>query len=277
MRGAHVDVAGAQVLELLDGGAQRAGRVDHVVVDDAGLVLDIADDAHDLGRVVARTALVGDGERAAQVVGELLARLGTTHVRRHHDGVLPVEVFVAEVLAKQRQCREVVHRDVEEALDLALVQVKRDDAVDAGRLEQVGDETRGDRLARGGLPVLARVGVVGQDRGDGAGARAGGRVGDDEDLHQQVVDILAHDGLDEEHVAAADGLVEAGVDFAVGELLEHEALDLDAQRLRDVSGELGVARAGVDSQALLHRNELVEIFVHVGAALSCRAIAVVLA
>ena len=67
--GAYVDVAGAHSLELLDVGAQGASGVDHVVVDDAGLALDVTDDAHDLGGVVARTALVGDGQVAAEHVG----------------------------------------------------------------------------------------------------------------------------------------------------------------------------------------------------------------
>ena len=75
MGGAHVDVAGAHGLELLDVGAQGASGVDHVVVDDAGLALDVTDDAHDLGGVVARTALVGDGQVAAEHVGQLLGGL----------------------------------------------------------------------------------------------------------------------------------------------------------------------------------------------------------
>ena len=208
---------------------------------------------------------MGDGERATQVIGELLAGLGASHVGRHHDGAVPVEALAAVVLAEKRQGGEVVHRNVEEALDLTLVQVERDDAVDAGRLEKVGHETSGDGLARGGLAVLARVGVVGEHGGDGAGRGARGGVGDDERLHEEVVHVLAHDGLDEEDVAATDRLVKAGVDLAVGELLEHEALDLDAERLGDVGGELGVARPRVDTQPLLHGCELVEVFVHASA------------
>ncbi len=69
MGGAHVDIASAHLLELAHACAQRARGVDHVVVDDAGLALDIADDAHDLSGVVARTALVRDRERAIEHVG----------------------------------------------------------------------------------------------------------------------------------------------------------------------------------------------------------------
>ena len=144
MGGADVDVASAHSLELLDVGAQGASGVDHVVIDDAGLALDVADDAHDLGSVVARTTLVGDGQVAAEHVGQLLGGLGTTHVGGDDNQVVGVEVHVVVVLAKQRQCGQVVNRDIEEALDLTLVQVEGDDAVDAGALEQVGDEAGGD-------------------------------------------------------------------------------------------------------------------------------------
>ena len=44
------------------------------------------------------------------------------------------------------------------------------------------------------------------------------RIGDDESLHQHVVDVLSDDGLDEEDLVTADGLLEAGVDLAVGEI-----------------------------------------------------------
>ena len=89
--------------------------------------------------------------------------LGTTHVGGDDNQVVGVEVHVVVVLAKQRQCGQVVNRDIEEALDLTLVQVEGDDAVDTGALEQVGDEAGGDGLARAGLAVLAgiaRSGVI---------------------------------------------------------------------------------------------------------------------
>ena len=140
--------------------------------------LDVTDDAHDLGGVVARTALVGDGQVAAEHVGQLLGGLGATHIGGDDDQVLGVEVHVVVVLAKQRQCGQVVNRDIEEALDLTLVQVEGDDAVNAGALEQIGDEAGGDRLARAGLAVLAGIAVVGDNGGDGAGGCALGIFSD---------------------------------------------------------------------------------------------------
>ena len=119
MGGRDVDVARAHLLELVDGAHEGAARVNHVVVDDAGLAHDVANDAHDLGGVVLGAALVGNGDLAAEVVGKLLGNLGAPHVRRDDHGVVPVEVLGLEVVAKVVQGGEVRHGDVEEALDLA--------------------------------------------------------------------------------------------------------------------------------------------------------------
>ena len=121
------------------------------------------------------------------------------------------------------------------------MQVERDDAVDAGALEEVRHEARGDRLARSGLAVLAGVGVVGDHGGDGTGGGALGGVGGNEQLHQHVVDVGSGDGLDQEDVGAADGLVEAGVDLAVGELLQGKARELNTQDVGDLLGERSIA------------------------------------
>ncbi len=83
--------------------------------------------------------------------------LGAARVGRHRDDVRPREAEVVEVLDEERQRRHVVDRDVEEALDLSGVQVHGQHAVGAGELEHVGDQARGDRLARARLAVLARV------------------------------------------------------------------------------------------------------------------------
>jgi hypothetical protein len=64
------------------------------------------------------------------------------------------EVLAREVVRQDRHGRHVVERDLEEPLDLALMQVHREDAVDLGRLEQRSDQARRDRLARGALLVL---------------------------------------------------------------------------------------------------------------------------
>ena len=258
MRGAHVDVAGTHLLQLADARTQGACGVDHVVVDDAGLALDVADDTHDLSGVVARTALVGDGDGAAQHVGQLLGSLGATHVGRHDNEVVGVEVHIVVVVGKERQGRQMVHRNIEEALNLALVQVKRDDTVHAGALEQVGHQACGDGLAGAGLAVLAGVAVVRDDGGDAAGGGALGGIGGNEQLHEHVVHAAGH-GLDEEHVGAADGRVVAGVDLAVRELLERDGREFHPQLGGDFLRERTVRGTREHTQALVHAQRLLQI------------------
>ena len=137
---------------------------------------------------------------------------------------------------------EVVGRDVEEALDLAGVQVERHDAVGAGALDQVGDELGRDGRARAGLTILAGVAVVGNDGGDAGCRRALERIDEDQQLHQVVV-RRERVRLDHEDVLAADVLLDLDEDLHVGKAL-HLALggrDLQmcADRLRE--GAIGVA------------------------------------
>ena len=155
---------------------------------------------------------------------------------------------VAEVLGEDEHRRHVVHRLLEEALHLAGVEVHGEHAVGARGLEHVGHEAGADRLARGRLLVLARVAVPRRHGDHAVGRRADRRVDHHHQLHQRVVRddarlrVAAH-GLDDEHVGAADGLLVAAVDLAVGERLERHAAEVDAQLARDPGGQRGVGAA----------------------------------
>ena len=131
-----------------------------------------------------------------------------------------------EVLDEHRRRVEVVERDVEEALDLGAVQIHGQRAVGAGDGDQVGDQLGGDRRARLVLAVLARVAEVRHHRGDAARRGALGGVEHDQQLHQVIRRRVR--GLHDEHVAAADVLVEAHRDFAV---LEARHLDVTERHL----------------------------------------------
>jgi hypothetical protein len=238
-------------VQRVDRAHHRAARVDHVVVDDADLAVDVADEGRDLGLVVLRTALVHDGQVGAEHVGELLGGLGASHVGADDAELLTLEVLGLVVVGEDRQRCQVVHRDVEKALNLALVQVDGHDAVDAGRLQQVGDELGRDGLARGSLAVLARVAVVRKHCRDGARGRTLGGVDHDEELHQRIVDLRSRDGLHDEHVHAAHALQIARVDLAVGELLQLDVAQRDSQLVGDGVREFGVRRPREQRHALL--------------------------
>ena len=142
------------------------------------------------------------------------------------------------------------------------MQVKGDHAIDARGLEEVCHQAGGNGLAARCLAVLAGIAVVGDDRREALGACAGRGVGNDERLHDEVVHVLAGDGLDEEDLVAADGLLKASVNLAVGELLDLEALKLEVEDVCDVLGELGVACTGVKLDFLLVGGGLAQVFVH---------------
>jgi len=61
-----------------------------------------------------------------------------------------------------------------------------------------------------------------------------------------IVDVLSDDGLDEEDLVTADGLLKAGVDLAVGELLEFETLELESEDVSYPRGEGGVAGSAIE-------------------------------
>ena len=91
---------------------------------------------------------------------------------------------------EEGQRRHVVDGDREEALDLAGVQVHRQDPVGAGDLQDVGDEARRDRLARLRLAVLARIREERDHRGDALGRPELRGLDHLEELHQVPVDRL---------------------------------------------------------------------------------------
>src|SRR5659263_115901 len=81
VRRGHVDRLGPVLHERLRALGDGTGGVDHVVGDDAGLSLNLADDVRDLSHVMLRATLVHDCERRAEHVSELLAHLHPADVR----------------------------------------------------------------------------------------------------------------------------------------------------------------------------------------------------
>src|SRR5580704_12913874 len=78
----------------------------------------------------------------------------------------PSRLEDAQLLDEDRHREQVVERDVEEALDLAGVEIHRERAIGARRGHEVRDELGRDRRARLGLAILPRVAEVRNDRDD---------------------------------------------------------------------------------------------------------------
>ena len=129
------------------------------------------------------------------------------------------------------------------------MQIHRQNAVCAGGFDHVRHELRGDGVAALGLAVLTGVAEIGNHGGDTAGGRALAGVDHDEQLHQIVVDGLAG-GLHQEHVAAADGLIDRDGDLAVGKGRYRAVAQRQPQLAADALGE-GTVCVGAENLDIL--------------------------
>ena len=109
--------------------------------------------------------------------------------------------------------------------------------------EHVGHQLGGDGVTGLGLAVLPGIAEVRDDGGDAAGGGALHRVDHDQQLHEAVVDRLAG-ALHDEHVHAADGLVDGDGALAVGKRRDRALAQGDAEVLADHVRQVGVGRAG---------------------------------
>ena len=176
----------------------------------------------------ALAPLVDDGERRIDALAEPARARHAADVGRDHHQLVEVEALL-DVAHHHRRGVEIVGRDVEEALDLAGVQVERHHPVGAGGGDQVGDELGRDRRARAGFAVLPGIAEIGDHRGDAPPRRAPQRVDDDQQLHQVVVG-RERGRLDHEHVRAAHVLLDLDENLHVREAPDHR---LGQRGLRD--------------------------------------------
>ena len=240
VNGAGEHALGARVLQRLRGLLNGAGGVDDVVGNHAGAARDFTDHVHHLGGAVFAAALVDHGQFGVEALGIGARPFGTAGIGRD-DGQLLVRL-ARQVIDDHRRGEEVIHRQVEETLDLRLVQVHAQHAIHARRGEHVGHQLRRDRHARLVLAVLPAVAVI-RDHGGNAGRRRPAeRIGHDHQLHQ----VGIHRGagrLHDEDVGAANVFVDLERDFGVGKPAEACLSELHPEELGDLSRELRVSAA----------------------------------
>lgn len=115
--------------------------------------------------------------------------LGTASIRTDNHTIAHVEVF-PDPLEHTRLGIQVVHRNIEEALDLASVQIHRNDMVAASSLKHIGHKLRCDRRPALVFLILAGVREVGNDSGDAASGGSLASVDHNQKLHQTIVDVV---------------------------------------------------------------------------------------
>ena len=108
-----------------------------------------------------------------------------------------------EMVPDPSQCAglgiQIVHGNVEEALDLRGMEVHGDDMVAPGRLQHIGNELGRYRSSALVFLILARIGEVRDDSSDAAGAGGLAGVDHDEKFHEPVVDVARGSRLQDEH------------------------------------------------------------------------------
>src|SRR5262249_37448889 len=141
VRGGHVYLFGAAIVDHLGGSADGAGGADHVVEHQGNLVFDwSADDIFLPGVLGIGTALIDDGQVAAQPLGASQGPLDAPLVGADDHHVLGIDVHFQKVLVEHRRGVEVIDRHVEEALNLGRVQIHGQHPICARAGNDVGHE-----------------------------------------------------------------------------------------------------------------------------------------
>jgi len=234
MRAGAEDPLGVLLGQGVHAEGQGPGRVDDVVEDDDVLVGDLADDVQDLGHVRSGPSLVDDGQLGVQPLGEHPGPADAPGVRGNDGQVLELQRL--DVVGQDGRGHEVVHGDREETLDLRRMEVHGQNAVGPRFFDQVRDEAGRDRDPGPVFPVLPGVGEVGDDGRDPARRRSLEGVDHDEQLHEVTVRV-GRSRLDDEHILAADVLVDVEVDLAVAETVEDAPPEIDLQVVDDLPGQ----------------------------------------
>ena len=237
--GAGHNFLGPVLQQHLACGDHGAGGVDHVVNDDSHLVLDVADNVHGRSLVGTVAALVDDGQPGPQAFGVRAGAFdapGVGRYQNHFRGHVP------DVVQNDRLRVQVVHGQIEKALDLAGVQIHGHQAVHAGRRQKVGHHFGADGRARADLPVLAGVAVIGNDSGNAAGAGPFQGVQHQAELHEVEVDRSAG-GLNDKNVVAPDIVAYFNANFPVAECLAHRRRNPATEVVANGGGKLRVGTA----------------------------------
>ena len=121
----------------------------------------IADDVHHFRNIRALTAFVHNGKRSVEPGGKIPCTGDRTQVRGNHHNVvfLPFELLII-IRQKDRHTEQMIHRNIEKALNLRRMQVHGQNAVRTGSRDEIRNEFCGDRVTRLCLTVLSGIAEI---------------------------------------------------------------------------------------------------------------------
>ena len=161
--------------------------------------------------------------------------------------VLAFGELIEVVLNECWVAQQMIHRNVEEALDLRCMQVHSQDAVSTGSGDHVGNQLSGDRIAALGFTILTGIAKVGDHGGNAAGRSTAAGIDHNKQLHQVIVDRLAG-GLNQEHICATNCFKQGNSYFAVSKSFDFAVAQGQTQFLTNClcKGRVGVTAENLD-------------------------------
>ena len=192
-----------------------SGGVDHIVHENYILALYIANHGHALDHIGFGALLVTKNQGHTQVLGIGAGALGTSYVGGSNHHILEIQRL--DIGNEYRRSIQVIHGNIEETLNLVGVQVHRDETVDTGYAQNVGQQLGGNRNTGFVLAVLTCPTEIGNDGYNRFGRSAFGGIDHQQQFHEVVG--IGEGRLHQVYLAAPNRFLEGYGKFAIGKML----------------------------------------------------------
>ena len=186
MRCASINFDCSCIHQSLSSQRDRAGRINHIINQNAALAINGTDNVHDFSNVCTRTTLIDDCDRRLQEFSQLTGARHTAVVRRYDDCIL-IQTIRQEVIGQKRSTHQVVNRNIKETLNLCRMQIKHDCAICTGFFDHNGNKLGRNRFTATSLAVLARITIVRNNNVDRCRTGTTQSVNHDQKFHQVVI------------------------------------------------------------------------------------------